>query len=126
MAHIYPLLLKVKSQYVNCSILTSYHLVYPTEDNKILIKLQLPPPMHRFSFCAYFEIEMGISQMGIFMNLFKKWAYRKWAYFKKLQKNGHIANGHIPKYAHLDLPSIKKNETSTIRKFERRCNCYNS
>ena len=39
---------------------------------------------------AHFLKKMGILQMGI---------------FKNFQKNGHIVNGHMPKYAHLNFTS---------------------
>ena len=63
-------------------------------------------------FCwAYFEIDIcpffpnnGHITNGHIYEIWKKWAY---------------ANGHIPKYAHLNLLlHIHKNQTLTIRKYE--------
>ena len=81
-----------------------------------------PVQNYAASFCG---IPMPIfSKKGHISEFSKKWAYCKWAYFEKLQKNGHIANGNIFKYAHLKLLNMNQNQISTNRKYERICDCY--
>ena len=68
---------------------------------------------------------MGILQMGIFKNFVKNGHIAN-GHFFKLQKNGLNANGRIPKYANLNLLSLYKSQTSTVRKYPRKSISYNS
>ena len=44
----------------------------------------------------------------------------------KIPNNEHTAKGYTTKYAHLNLLSLYKSQTTRVRKYAKQCNGYNS